>query len=37
MDMLDRKQKRSKDQANAKRIKDKGNAAMREGDYVKAI
>lgn len=36
MDMLERKKKRTKDTENAKRIKDKGNAAMKEGDYLKA-
>lgn len=36
-DLEERKKRRIKDNENAKRIKDKGNAAMKEGDYQKAI
>ena len=35
--MLERKQKRLKDTQNGKRCKDKGNAAMKKGDYQEAI
>ena len=36
-DVQERKQRRAKDTANAKRLKDKGNASMKEGDYQKAV
>lgn len=36
-DMQERKKRRKKDNQNAKRIKDKGNKAMKEGDYQQAI
>lgn len=37
MDIEDRKKRRAKDTEKAKVLKDKGNAAMKEGDYQKAM
>ena len=37
MDIEERKARRAKDTEKAKNLKDKGNAAMKEGDYQKAM